>query len=90
MDRMDRMDRMRVPDRVDIGFRFGTVRCEILRSESTDIMHLKRTRNVRFSNIFEQSPFLSWTDGRAIKTPDQSPEFDATCAGAGNLPRLAC
>ena len=53
-------------------------------------MHLKRTRNVRLSNIVEQSPFLSWTDGLAIKTPNQSPEFDTIFAGAGNLPRLAC
>ena len=29
-------------------------------------------------------------DGLAIKTPNQSPEFDTTCEGAGNLPRLAC
>ena len=60
------------------------------RQDGPDIMHLKRTENVRFGNIVEQSPFLSWTDGLAIKTPDQSSEFDTTCAGAGNLPRLAC
>ena len=46
------------------------------RQDGPDIMHLRRTRNVRFSNIVEQSPFLSWTDGLAIKTPNRSPEFD--------------
>ena len=39
-------------------------------------MYLKRTPNVRLGNIVERSPFLSWTDGLAIKTPSQSPEFD--------------
>ena len=32
------------------------------RQDGPDIMHLKRTENVRFGNIVEQSPFLSWTD----------------------------
>ena len=48
-------------------------------------MHLKRTKNVRFGDIVERSPFLSWTDGPAIKTPDQSQEFDTTCSGTGNF-----
>ena len=60
------------------------------RQDGPDIMRLKRITDVRFCNIIERSPFLSWTDGPAIKTPDQSPEFDTTRADAGNLPRLAC
>ena len=59
------------------------------RQDGPDIMHLKRTQNVRLGNIAEQSPFRSWTDGLAIKTPNRSPEFDTICASAGSLPRLA-
>ena len=55
------------------------------RQDGPDIMHLRRTRNVRFSNIVEQSPFLSWTDGLAIKTPNQSPEFDTRLISSSRM-----